>query len=82
MDVIVKNINKLQKARQIRKREIDANYEQFKKEKVMKEREPEQANDLKMISHTRAVSNQIAKRPKDRSGPAFQTRVSRPLTTR
>jgi len=41
MDVVVKNINKLQKARQKRKREIDDNYEQFKKEKVMKEREPE-----------------------------------------
>jgi len=72
----------LQKARKIKKREIDDNYEQFRREKVMKEREPEQGNDLRMVSHTRAASNQITKRPKDRSESAFLTKVSRPLTTR
>lgn len=82
LEKMVKKINKIQKARKLKKREIDDNYEQFKKDKVMRDKEIEPASDLKMIAHTRAVSNQITKRPKERPGPDFQTRVSRPLTTR
>jgi hypothetical protein len=82
LDVMVNKINKLQKARKLKKREIDDNYEQFKKDKVMKEKESEPDNDLKMITHTRAASNQITKRHKGCNEPAFQTKVNRPLTTR
>lgn len=54
---MVKKINKIQKARKSKKRELDQNFEQFTKEKFFLDKELKHDNDLKGIHHTRASSN-------------------------